>query len=46
MNDLYALCKEGEHYYKCPEMLHRSGEGYSKGAKQAADMILKELGEA
>ena len=46
VNDLYALCKEGEHYYKCPDMLHLTEEGYRKCAKQAADMILKELGEA
>lgn len=46
VNDLYALCKEDEHYYKCPDMLHLTEEGYRKCAKQAADMILKELGEA
>ena len=46
VNDLYALCKEGKHYYKCPDMLHLTEEGYRKCAKQAADMILKELGEA
>ena len=46
VNDLYALCKEDKHYYKCPDMLHLTEEGYRKCAKQAADMILKELGEA
>lgn len=46
VNDLYALCKEGEHYYKCPDMLHLTEEGYRKCAKRRADMILKELGEA
>ena len=46
VNALYALCKEDEHYYKCPDMLHLTEEGYRKCAKQAADMILKELGEA
>jgi lysophospholipase L1-like esterase len=46
VNDLYALCKEDKNYYKCPDMLHLTEEGYRRCAEQAVEMILKELEEA
>ena len=45
VNDLYTLCKQDEKCYKCEDMLHLTEEGYRKCAAQAAELILKELGE-
>lgn len=44
VNDLYALCKEDPHCYKCEDLLHLTEEGYRKCAEQTARMILNELG--
>ncbi len=43
VNDLYALCKEDARYYKCPDMLHLTQEGYRRCAAQAAAMIRQAL---
>ena len=39
VNDLYALCKQSPTYYKCPDMLHLTEEGYRACARQAAQYI-------
>lgn len=44
VNDLYTLCLEDPHCYKCPDMLHLTEEGYRRCAQQTAACILKELG--
>ena len=45
INDLYTLCKEDPHYYKCEDLLHLTEKGYRRCAEQTAAMILKELEE-
>ena len=42
-NDIYEIAVKGENYYKCPDKLHLTEEGYMLCAKQAAKMIRKEL---
>lgn len=39
INDLYALCLESPTYYKCPDMLHLTEEGYLACARAAAGHI-------
>lgn len=39
VNDLYSLCLEDPHYYKCPDLLHLTEEGYRRCAEQAARII-------
>ena len=39
VNDLYALCLEDSHYYKCPDLLHLTEEGYRRCAAQTACAI-------
>ena len=41
VNDLYSLCLADKHYYKCPDLLHLTEEGYKKCAEQTADIIRK-----
>ena len=36
VNDLYSLCLEDEHYYKCPDLLHLTEAGYRRCAEQTA----------
>ena len=43
VNDIYEIAVKGENYYKCPDKLHLTEEGYMLCAKQAAEMIRKEL---
>ena len=43
VNDIYEIAVKGENYYKCPDKLHLTEEGYMLCAKQAAKMIRKEL---
>lgn len=42
-NDLYALCKQDPHCYKCPDLLHLTEEGYRACARQAVSFIEKYL---
>ena len=44
VNDLYTLMKQDANCYKCEDKLHLTEEGYRLCAKQAAEMILKEIG--
>ncbi|MEE0946679.1 MAG: SGNH/GDSL hydrolase family protein [Acutalibacteraceae bacterium] len=44
VNDLYAICKKHENYYKCEDNLHHSAEGNAVLGMAVADFILKELG--
>lgn len=44
VNDLYSLCLQDEHYYKCEDCLHLTEEGYRRCAAQTGDTILRELG--
>ena len=41
VNDLYSLCLKDRHYYKCPDLLHLTEEGYRKCAEKTADAIRK-----
>lgn len=41
VNDLYSLCLEDPHYYKCPDLLHLTEEGYRRCAEKTADLIRK-----
>ena len=41
INDLYSLCLKDRHYYKCPDLLHLTEEGYRKCAEKTADAIRK-----
>lgn len=43
VNDIYEIAIKGENYYKCPDKLHLTKEGYMLCAKQAAEIIRKEL---
>lgn len=43
INDLYAVCKQHERYYKCEDNLHHTPEGNEVLAQHVADAILKEL---
>ena len=43
VNDLYTLCLEDEHYYKCPDMLHLTEQGYRCCARQISDCIRQHL---
>lgn len=43
INDLYSLCKEDPHYYKCADSLHLTEAGYRRCAEQTAAIILREL---
>ncbi len=45
INDLYALCAEDPHAYKCGDLLHLTEEGYRRCAQQTAEIILRVLGE-
>ena len=44
VNDLYALCAQDPHAYKCEDLLHLTEEGYQKCAAQTADLIRSILG--
>ncbi len=44
VNDLYAVCKTDERYYKCEDNLHHTPEGNELLAQHVANAILKELG--
>ncbi len=39
VNDLYSLCLEDPHYYKCPDLLHLTERGYRRCAEQIAEVI-------
>ena len=39
INDLYSLCMEDEHRYKCDDLLHLTVEGNRRCAKQVAQYI-------
>ena len=39
INDLYALCSEDRHFYKCPDLLHLTEEGYRRCAEKTAQTI-------
>ncbi|MBQ3868391.1 MAG: SGNH/GDSL hydrolase family protein [Clostridia bacterium] len=39
VNDLYALCLSDPHYFKCPDLLHLTEEGYRRCAEQTAQAI-------
>jgi lysophospholipase L1-like esterase len=39
VNDLYTLCAEDEHYYKCADLLHLTDEGYKKCAEEVVRHI-------
>ena len=39
VNDLYSLCLEDPYFYKCPDLLHLTEEGYRRCAEQTADAI-------
>lgn len=39
VNDLYSLCLEDPHCFKCPDLLHLTDEGYRRCAAQTAKMI-------
>ena len=41
INDLYSLCVKDKHYFKCPDLLHLTEEGYRKCAEQTAAAIRK-----
>jgi len=41
VNDLYALCIKDKYYYKCPDLLHLTEEGYRRCAEQTAFAIRK-----
>ncbi|MBP5666066.1 MAG: SGNH/GDSL hydrolase family protein [Clostridia bacterium] len=41
VNDLYSLCLESPTYYKCPDLLHLTQEGYKRCAEQTAAAIRK-----
>jgi len=43
INDLYELCLEDKLYYKCPDMLHLTEEGYKRCAEQVCEHIIKYL---
>lgn len=39
INDLYSLCLKDPHYYKCPDLLHLTEEGYRRCAEHTARAI-------
>lgn len=39
VNDLYSLCLKDPYYYKCPDLLHLTEQGYRRCAEQTAEMI-------
>lgn len=39
INDLYSLCMKDPHFYKCPDLLHLTEEGYRLCAAQTAQAI-------
>ena len=41
VNNLYSLCLEDEHYYKCPDLLHLTEAGYRRCAEKTAQAIRK-----
>ncbi|MBO7397852.1 MAG: SGNH/GDSL hydrolase family protein [Clostridia bacterium] len=41
VNDLYSLCLESPTYYKSPDLLHLTQEGYKRCAEQTAAAIRK-----
>ena len=41
INDLYSLCLQDRHFYKCPDLLHLTEEGYRRCAGQTAEAIRK-----
>lgn len=44
VNDLYSLCLKDKYFYKCPDLLHLTEEGYRQCAAQAAAAIRKAAG--
>ncbi len=43
VNDLYALCAQDPHAYKCEDLLHLTEEGYRVCARAIARFIRREL---
>lgn len=43
VNDLYELMHKGKNYYKCPDRLHLTEEGYRLCAQQAVRLIEEKL---
>lgn len=43
INDLYELVHKGENYYKCPDLLHLTVDGYKVCAAQVASCIRQYL---
>ncbi|MBP1587737.1 MAG: SGNH/GDSL hydrolase family protein [Clostridia bacterium] len=41
VNDLYEICLEDPHFYKCPDQLHLTGEGYRRMAEAVAEAVRK-----
>lgn len=39
VNDLYTVCLEDPHYYKCEDLLHLTEEGYRRCAEQIAKVV-------
>ena len=39
VNDLYSVCVEDPFYFKCPDLLHLTEEGYRKCAEKVAQAI-------
>ncbi len=45
VNDLYTMCLESPTYYKCPDLLHLTDEGYRRCAEKTAAAIRKAAGK-
>ena len=43
VDDLYSLLLDGKRYYKCPDSLHLTEEGYMKCAKAVSNVIREVL---
>ena len=43
VNDLYTLCLEDPHYYKCEDLLHLTEKGYQRLAGQIARVVREEM---
>lgn len=41
VNDLYSVCLEDRHFYKCPDLLHLTDEGYRRCAEKVAEAVRK-----
>ena len=39
VNDLYSLCLEDPHFYKCPDLLHLTEKGYRRCAEKVAEAV-------